>query len=165
MEPTLVLSIASGVISILIGIALALFRSNVDSERRVLEMERSDNERRFSEIAKDLADTKTDLRTEVYRGIAQLDRDLRQLIDRLGVVEKNDVALDGRFDLVDKTSKTIESDISEIKKQMISKSEFESRSNSTDKMLNLILGKIDRTSYASSPTMAAVTRKDPRQDR
>lgn len=115
-----VLGVAGFIISTLLGLVLALV-SYINREQR-------------RELENDIRDLKTKNDEQEKR------------------LQKEELAtarLDGEMKLAASEQRGLESDMHEIKKQMVTKVEFETRMNNQDKLLGMVLMKLDGTKYPS----------------
>jgi predicted histidine transporter YuiF (NhaC family) len=127
----LVFSIVSGALTLLLGLVMALFKYSVDREKIEQERRFKESDEKRGELRKDLADVNTRLHAE----------------------ELATAKMHGEMKLAAQTSETLTGNIGEIKefmKQVITKAEFESRMNNSDKMLTMILQRVDANRHASS---------------
>lgn len=97
-----------------------------------------------------------DLRTEHKAKIDSLEKKVEGVDTRLHEDEKATIRIDGDLKLTKQTSDALLDDLHDLKKGMVTKVEFESRMNNQDKLLGLVLQKIDGSRYPSQSTQPAV---------
>lgn len=151
MEPTfpasVVISIGALVLSGLLGLVIMLIRS-------AWEQRGKEFDRRLDE------ETKRREKTESASELAAAE--VRKLAERVHQDELATARLQGDVNLVKQNHEGLEADLAEIKKQMITKVEFEAKMANQDRMLNLILSRVDGTRYTPHAGMPRV--KDPRRE-
>jgi predicted RNase H-like nuclease (RuvC/YqgF family) len=137
VDLTAVLGVAGSVISLVASVYIAILRYALAAKEQAFE-------RRFTEIEKDAAAQTTSCAS-----------DLKKQGDRLAEVEKAAVRVEGRLDLVQNNHDALTRDLEEIKRNMITKAEFEPRMTNLERTLNQILAEL-RGRYPSHGTMPAV---------
>jgi len=137
VDLTAVLGVAGSVISLVASVYIAILRYALAAKEQAFE-------RRFSEIEKDAVTQTTSCAS-----------DLKKQGDRLAEVEKAAVRVEGRLDLVQNNHDALTRDLEEIKRNMITKAEFEPRMTNLERTLNQILAEL-RGRYPSQGTMPAV---------
>jgi hypothetical protein len=104
-------------------------------------------EKRFGDLEKAATNDEAELKSQVY--------DLREANHSL---EKSQLKFEGELKLLSAGHESSRDDISSIKRDMITKSEFEPRMNHMEKMLTTILHAVERTPgrYTSHSSLGAV---------
>jgi hypothetical protein len=97
-----------------------------------------------------------DLRDEHKAKLDALDKKTDGIDSRLHEDEKATIRIDGDLKLARNESQGLIDDIHDLKKGMVTKVEFETRMNNQDKLLGMVLQKIDGSRYSSQSAMGAV---------
>lgn len=144
VELTTVLGFAGSAIGAAVTIYIAILRYALSAKEKEFE-------RRFGDIEKAAAEQSKNC-----------DVELKKLGDRLSNEEKATIRQDGQINLVQNNHDALTRDLEEIKRNMITKAEFEPRMTNLERTLNQILAEL-RGRYPSHGGMPAVAPPTPKR--
>lgn len=141
VEVTTVLGFLGTTAGTLISIYLAMFRY-------ALAQKEAEFERRFTDIENAADERKV-----------RCEEDMRSLDNRITVEEKCTIQLTGDINLVRNNHDSLNKDLEEIKRTMITKAEFEPRMTNLERTLNQILSELrgGGSRYSSHSSIPVVT--------